>query len=181
MLNLNFTPFPELRTERLILRQMRAEDAPEVLIMRGDEELTRYTGGPRARTIEEVLAFIEKISRFIANNEAIYWIICLQHDPKPIGSIMLWNISQEKQSGELGYGLLHGFHGKGYMDEALRKVTEFGFGTMQLQTIEAYTREDNARSLLLLKKNNFVQTGYCSDPEISPKEGERMAIYALEK
>jgi ribosomal-protein-alanine N-acetyltransferase len=38
MLNLNFTAFPKLVTERLILRQLEAEDANEIFALRSSDE-----------------------------------------------------------------------------------------------------------------------------------------------
>ena len=43
------------------------------------------------------------------------------------------------------------------MSEALQKVVEYGFATMQLTSIDAYTNKDNLASLALLKKNGFVR------------------------
>ena len=47
------------------------------------------------------------------------------------------------------------FQGIGVMDEALKKVLEFGFNHLKLHTIEAYTQKNNRSSTKLLERNGF--------------------------
>lgn len=54
--------------------------------------------------------------------------------------------------------------GKGLMQEALSAVIEYGFATLKLKSIEAYTHKDNSRSTALLIRNFFVKQG---DPDES--------------
>ena len=42
-MNFTFSPFPQLETDRLILRELRMSDAPEVLVLRSHPEAVRYT------------------------------------------------------------------------------------------------------------------------------------------
>lgn len=53
MLNLNFTPFPRIETERTILREMKHEDVNEYHIIRSDEEMNKYINNPRPQTLDE--------------------------------------------------------------------------------------------------------------------------------
>ena len=53
MLALNFTPFPELKTERLLLRKLKASDANEMFFLRSDENVLRYLGKEPEKTIAE--------------------------------------------------------------------------------------------------------------------------------
>ncbi|MDB5022424.1 MAG: hypothetical protein JWP78_179 [Mucilaginibacter sp.] len=41
MPELNLTPFPELITPRLFLRELRTEDAEEIFLLRSDEKVVR--------------------------------------------------------------------------------------------------------------------------------------------
>ena len=42
MLELNFSPFPEIKSKRLLLRRMTDADAPELLFLRSDETVMQY-------------------------------------------------------------------------------------------------------------------------------------------
>ena len=72
-----------------------------------------------------------------------------------IGSISLWNFSEDKKTGEVGYDLSTKHHNTGVMSEALKCVLNYGFNTLQLDKIEAFTHRDNEPSKKLLIKHNF--------------------------
>ena len=52
MLSFDFAPFPELITERLLLRKLTLDDAPAVMKLRSNEETMKYINRPLAKTIE---------------------------------------------------------------------------------------------------------------------------------
>ncbi len=62
MLELNFSPFPELKTNRLLLRKMKVTDAPELLFLRSDEKVMQYIGREKTKTVEEAEGFIQTIN-----------------------------------------------------------------------------------------------------------------------
>ena len=179
MLNLNFTPFPILETERLLLRPITIADAPEIFFMRNNEEHNRYTGGPRAHTMDDALAFIDKISNNTSNNEAIMWGITLKGEEKLAGSICYWNIIPEKDQAELGYGLMKDYRGRGVMNETLQKVMAYGWEVMKLKTMEAYTDENNEPSRKLLERNNFKLDENMEQKKAAQNELESCLIYVL--
>ena len=112
MLQLNFSPFPSLTTEHLLLRQLTPEDADAIFSLRNNDIVNQYLGRAKATSLTEATAFIEKITKGITNNENMYWVICLKEDKELIGTICIWNIDSEKDTAEIGYELLPAFHGK---------------------------------------------------------------------
>ena len=62
MLQFNFTPFPVLNTNRLILRKLLPSDADNILAMRSIPEVMQYIGRPLMQTQQEALELIEKIT-----------------------------------------------------------------------------------------------------------------------
>jgi ribosomal-protein-alanine N-acetyltransferase len=54
MLTVNFSPFPNLETERLLLRRLTINDAEEILILRGNPEIMKFIPRPLAKSIKEV-------------------------------------------------------------------------------------------------------------------------------
>ena len=171
MLHLNFYPFPEIVTERLLLRQLISSDDNEIFIMRSDPRILKYLDMPPAKDIEAARNFITRINNNVKNNESIYWGICLKDNPRLIGTICLWNISNENFSADSGYVLMNEHQGKGYMVEALKKVLLYGFENMGLKTIHADVDPNNIPSINLLEKYNFTQA----------KKAENTVIYSLEK
>ncbi len=151
----NFFPFPQLQTERLVLRQLSESDKQEIFFLRTDERNMKFISRLRPKTIDEVSLFINDLNEDINNNELIYWAISLVEYPKLIGTICLWNFSNDKFTAEIGYELNPHFHGKGIMNEAIKLVVGFSFNTLKLDSIEAYTNKNNIASTNLLMKNDF--------------------------
>ena len=156
MNKINFTPFPTLTTERLILRPINMSDDKEIFFTRSDKEMNKFIARDFAKDISEAHTFIEKMNNFIAKNISIMWAIQLKENPTLIGTICLWNFSKDKYTAEVGYGLIPDFYKKGIMDETLKAVTNYGFNTLELRAIEAYTQKGNMPSRKLLDNNNFT-------------------------
>jgi len=167
MLNLNFTLFPLLSTERLELRALDKRDREGIFAIRSDIEMGKYLNRPPISTIEEADEFIDKIRNGIENNKWIYWAVCLKGTSPLIGTICLWNISDEENKGEVGFELLPNWQGKGFMLESLKEVIKYGFGTIGLQTIEGEVDPANEKSINLMKKVGFEKVTYLreTDPE----------------
>ncbi len=153
MLEINLNPFPELTTSRLLLRQLSLDDAEEIFQLRSDKEVSALIDRPIATSIDDAREFINKI---IAAR-AMFWVIALKDNPKLIGTIMYWNMVKERETAEIGYELLPQYHGKGIMQEALVKVIEFGFNTLDLKTIVAELKAINEPSVKLLEKRGFIK------------------------
>lgn len=68
---------------------------------------------------------------------------------------MFKNIDLKNKYAEVGYELLPNFQGKGFMSEALNSIIDFAFTNLKIETIEAFTNYQNARSRKLLEKLNF--------------------------
>ena len=161
MNKINFTPFPILTTEHLILRQIRIEDLNEFFILKSDERLLKYYNA-KAKTYEEAHRKLQQLNEDIIKNESITWGITLKSENKLIGSICFWNISEENFKAEIGYELMLNWQGRGIMQAAINSVIEYGFKNMKLQLIEAFPNPNNLKSVKLLERNNFIsETNFC--------------------
>ena len=151
----NSNTFPALTTKRLSLRQLKTTDDQAIFKIRSSEIVYKYIAKETQKTIKEAQAFIKKTNKGIANEAFLYWAITLKETQKLIGTICLWNFSKDKLIAEVGYELLPAYHKKGIMNEALSKVLEFGFGTLNLNSIEAFTHRKNKASKTLLIRHHF--------------------------
>lgn len=161
MLALNFTPFPELKSGRLLLRKLKGTDANEMFFLRSNENVLRYLGKEPARTIAEAEEFINKINKAVDENESILWGIALLNDPSIIiGTICLWNFQKEHYRGEIGYILHPGHWRKGIMKEAINVIVDYGFTVLGLHSIEALLSPENIASSAVLESTGFVKEGH---------------------
>lgn len=164
MLHLNFHPFPELETERLLLRRMTVNDSPEVYFLRSNELVLEFIGKEPAANEAVAKEFIDSINIDIDANQAIMWGIALKEIPAIlIGNICYWRIQSQHQRAELGYTLHPGYWRQGMMKEAILKVLEYGFEQMKLHSIEARTSSGNLASAAILKSTGFEQEGYLKE------------------
>lgn len=159
-LELNFTPFPELKTERLVLRRMLMEDAHALFEMRSDERVMQFLDRPRAKTIADAENLIRLIDHDIDSNIGITWGVSLHGTSRLIGTMGFWNITKAHFRAEIGYLLHPDFQGKGLMMEAAKKTIDFGFREMGLHSIEANINPNNLRSAKMLEKCGFVKEAH---------------------
>lgn len=181
MNNLSVTPFPNLSTERLNLRQLKFKDFNEICFLRSDESVNEYIDRPQTTTIEDAKKFIIKINKGIENNEWIYWAITTKDSNKLIGTICLWNFSTEKDIAELGFELIPQFQGKGIMQETLMRIIEYGLENLNLKKINAYTNQQNIPSRKLLERNNFILEKTFEEKHSITGESLSTVIYSLGK
>ncbi len=156
MIQLNFNPFPDLLTDRLLLRSFQKEDKEVVFALRSDPTVAKYLDRPLMQQETAAIEYIDKMKKGVRENQWIIWAISLRCGPL-IGSICLWNILPEEAEAEVGYELLPAFQGQGFMQAALKVVLGYGFQQMHLQQIRAILDARNRPSLKLLEKYGFVQ------------------------
>jgi [ribosomal protein S5]-alanine N-acetyltransferase len=180
MLSPNFSPFPELVTDRLILRQVRIEDAEALFSLRSDAALMKYIGRPIASSIDDAVKLIDVILDLQQKNDGITWAICLKETPQVLmGTVGYWRMQKEHYRAEIGY-LLHGsLHGKGVMMEAIKSVLDFGFNIMQLHSVEAVVDPANAASIGLLQKTGFVREAFFRENFFFDGRFQDTAVYSL--
>lgn len=153
---MDFKLYPDITTKRLVLRKLSISDSEIVFSLRSSKEVTKYIDRPLYKDKEEAMFFLNKTIKSINNNEVIVWTIRYMESLKPIGTICLWNFSEDQKTAEVGYDMLPEFQGKGYMSESLKSVINFGFNELKLKTIEAFTSKYNKGSIRLLEKNHFI-------------------------
>jgi ribosomal-protein-alanine N-acetyltransferase len=157
---MQFTPFPELETDRLILRRVSVHDTDQVFIMRSDPEVMRFIPRPIAVTKDDALAVINMIEDFLEKNEKINWGIVWKETNTLVGMIGYVNIKPDHARAEVGYSLARAWHRKGIMLEALLCVMKFGFEQMNLHSIEAIIDAENVASGKLLEAAGFRQEAH---------------------
>ena len=165
MLTINFSPFPILETERLILRRVLPSDVKEMFELRSNPETMKYIPRPLVTNYDEALAHIKMMEDKIETNEGINWAITLKGDDKMLGVIGHYRIKPEHYRAEVGYMILPEYHGKGITTEAVQCVVDYGFNTMQLHSIEGVIDPENEASERVLQKCGFVKEAHFKENE----------------
>lgn len=144
-----------IRTERLILRPLRASDAGPISLHCGDARVARMTAAiPHPYPPGAAQAFIEGTLKGRRAEEV--WAI----DATPSdGEEMIGAIGYQPGAEALGYWIGPPWWGSGYASEAVAALVAHLFATRGLDHIETMVLADNAASAAVLAKAGFTETG----------------------
>ena len=67
--------FPYLTTERLQLRPLSIDDAQEIYLLRSDEKHNEFIDRPRATSLDDAKAFINKIEKLLSEGTSHFWVV----------------------------------------------------------------------------------------------------------
>jgi len=155
MKDFNFTPFPLIMGENIILRKLQPGDAPVIFDYQSNPENFPFVDMPIYTELKQAEDYIAKMNGGVEQNKWIIWAITSKDTDEIMGTISIWGIEEEKSAAELGYGLYPGNTGKGIMTQALNLAVEFGYEVMGLNHLDAYTNIKNLKSCTLLERNGF--------------------------
>ena len=159
MLELDLSRFPELRTQRLILRELREDDGEKLFSMRNDDTVMEYIASRKSKTLDDVLKLIDQVHQDRLKNDCLLWGLTIAEDDLLIGTIGFYRLQKEHYRGEIGYLLAKEQWGKGLMSEAMIAAVDYGFNQLGFHSIEAITDPENERSKSVLIRNGFQQEG----------------------
>ena len=155
-----FTNLPNIETERILMRAIELDDAPDVFQFAKDPDVLKYSIGDYHQSEEESERFIQSIHHAYENNLAGIWGITIKPDPTVVGTcgFELW--FPDHYRAEIGYSLVKRLWHKGYGTEAVKAMIEFGFTSeLKLNRIEATCQEGNIYSSRILEKMGMKREG----------------------
>ena len=181
MLQLNFSPFPILESERLCFRKLTITDAPEILLLRGNPETMKYIPRPLITDIDGALAHIKMINDKIDENIDINWAVTEKGSDKCIGIMGFYRTQPEHFRTELGYMITSEHWGKGYVTEAVTVLLDFAFNSLQFHSIEAVIDSRHTASERVLQKVGFIKEAHFKENFYYNNEFTDTVIYSLLK
>jgi ribosomal-protein-alanine N-acetyltransferase len=146
----------KLETDRLILKEIDESNVDDILKIRSNEVINKYVLRNSPKTNYDALNFILTIKKNTEDKKSVYLGISYKDQSNLIGTICLWNFSEDRKVAEVGYELLPDYHRKGIMSESLQAVLNYGFNQLNLQEIVAITNKFNENSKGLLLKHHFI-------------------------
>ena len=155
-----FKHFPTLESERLLLRKLELTDAPEIQSIRSDERVMKYMDSERQSTEEHSERFISMKLKMYQENTGIFWAIIEKSTNTFIGDFSFFKMDHKNSRTEIGYTSKPEFWGKGYMQEAMTSIFNFGFDKLNLHNLEANINPGNDKSRAILIKMGFQKEAY---------------------
>lgn len=159
--------FPRLTTDRLLLRELAAEDAAVLHRYWSDAAVTAYMVLEPFASVDVTARMIELLQGLPAAGQGIRWAVVRQGDGLVLGTCGFHNFQAEHRRAEVGYELGQEYWGRGLMTEALTAILGHGFGVLDLNRIEAFVNRGNVRSAALLASLGFVEEGLLREYEFA--------------
>jgi RimJ/RimL family protein N-acetyltransferase len=87
------------------------------------------------------------------------WTVISKADSRMVGDLCFIGEPNADGEVEIGYGTYDGFQGKGFMTEAVGGMIRWAEAQPKVASVKASTDKDNAASIKVLERNNFVKVG----------------------
>lgn len=167
----------QLRSPRLVLRDVTPDDAQHFFELDQDPEVMRFLGGVRAdNSIERMsmllaerrawyantpglglgACFLQSVSQQAAG-EFIGWFMLRPRKYRPYGAD--GTLLEPTEDAELGYRLARRFWGQGYATEMSRALVRHGLEQLALRQIVAFVDPEHQASVRVLEKSGLSHAG----------------------
>ena len=135
-----------LRTDRLVLRSLRLDDAPDMFEYTSEPEVSQFLNWHPHRETEEAKSWIaSKLAR--AEVDDLLLGMELRESSKLIGTVRAYHFDAVTSSCEISYALNPLYQGCGYMGEALRCLVDTCFEAVGVKRVVACIDCENAASV----------------------------------
>jgi len=148
-----------LKTERLNLRPLEAEDAAAIHLMMSDAEVMAFWDSEVIDDPALTLDVVERQLDEAARDEARYWTMQLAADGGSLGLCDLSEIDRRHSRADVGFMVARRYWGGGYTFEAMHAVIGHAAQGLRLKRLQARTHLGNVRSMRLLDRLGFKREG----------------------
>lgn len=170
--------FPELTTERFLLKQVQPQDQQFIFEGLSDPILMPYNG-VYYKTFEETKAQLEWYEKNFREETGAAWKIVDKITNNNIGVISFYYYKPEHKKTELGFWILPKYWNQGIASEVLKAVIEYCQRQKAIHRLEAFVEEENGASAKVLQKAGFIYEGKMRDSEIKFGKYISLLIYSL--
>jgi len=149
---------PVLTNRQVVLRELRASDAPSLCALLTTEEVSRFISPPPT-TVEGFERFIAWTLRQRTAGTYACFAVTLQGFDTAIGIFQLRETEPGFGTAEWGFAIGSQFWGTGVFQQSAEMMLKFAFDTVGVQRLEARAAVQNGRGNGALLKMGAVQEG----------------------
>src|SRR3989441_7051511 len=150
------TGLPVLTSGSIVLRDLRASDAPSLFALLTTEEVARFISPPPA-TVEGFERFNAWTARQRVAGTSACFAVTLRGFDTAIGIFQVRETESAFRMAEWGFAIGSTFWGTGVFQESAELVLEFAFNTVGVERLEARAAVLNGRGNGALQKIGAVQ------------------------
>lgn len=155
-----------LKTDRLVLREVEAADAPFVLELLNSPGFLENIGDRGVRSVDEARDYIEE--RMLASYREHgfgMWVAVRKSDGAAVGLAGL--VKREGlDTPDVGYAFLSKAWGQGFAQEAAAAVLRHAMEMLGIPKLAAITTLENFASMAVLRKIGFTYQGTIQLPGV---------------
>jgi len=169
---------PTLRGRQVVLRELRASDAPSLFALLTTEEVARFISPPPA-TVEGFERFNAWTARQRVAGTSACFAVTLRGCDTAIGIFQVRETESAFRMAEWGFAIGSPFWGTGMFREGAELVLEFAFDTVGVERLEARAAVLNGRGNGALQKIGGVQECVLRKSLLRNGEYVDQALYAI--
>lgn len=174
-----FDHFPELKTPRLTLRDIRQDDAEQIFAMRANGRVNQFIARPAMQQQDDAAKLVERTVNAYKQKMAIGWAGILRDNKEIIGTCGFNSIDIPNLHAEIGGELDVNYWGKNIALEAVTAIIQFGLNQMNLHTIEAKVSPLNRGAISLMEHLGFTKEAHYKERIYFQGNFLDMAVYTL--
>ena len=180
---LNHIGTNDIKTERLLLRKFRLEDAEEMFEnWAKDPENVKFLEWNAHKDANETRSIIKMWNEEYKSKKTYNWCITINDTNEIIGNITVVKFFEDIDCAEIGYVISKKHWNKGIMTEALGGVIKYLFCKVGVNRIQLKHDVDNLASGKVMIKNGLKKEGFLREAYRNNKGRLRdMAIYSILK
>lgn len=144
----------KLRSERLILEELKESDAEFVVRIRSNPDVYRYFKEPREITPEDHLEWYR--NSYIYNDNRIDFV-AFDLEGIPVGVFGIRRSCKNSDVTEVSYILAQEYYGKGYASEALERLIIYSKEFWKSNTVIAEIHICNSSSIKFIENKGFIK------------------------
>ena len=148
--------YPKIASEELLLRKILPDEISQITSI-------SFYNGKQANSTHEAARMLQKIEQDYAAGNSVHWGIEEKATGKLLGTCGYYRGFKDA-TGELGCVLLPDARGRGIMTSALRLAISFGFRSLKLEKITAFTTSKNHNALRLFERLDFRKSSNAAQP-----------------
>lgn len=171
--------FATLKTERLVLRPLRAEHGEGLwrAVEVSKDDLYEWMPWARPALREGTMSMAARSETEWHQRVTRTFVVLLEGEV--IGVVALKTFRPLQNSAEIGYHLRSDLKGRGYMTEAVNAVVRYGFEEEGLHRIELHAAVGNHGSIRVAEKVGFTRTGIARMADPAPEGWRDLLIFDL--
>ncbi len=172
---------PEIKTERLILTELKAEDIKDIVKYASNKNISDYTLNlPHPYSEKDAIYWINLAHQGLKSGTSYIFAIRLIGENKFVGGIGL-GIEKRFNRAEIGYWIAEPFWRKGIATEATKAIIEFGFNGLGLNKLTSSHLAKNPASGKVMQNSGMKKEGELKEHILKKTEYHDLVLYGITK